>query len=257
MDFISFSRQFYAVVGLPVTLFENGHVIYSSLAECLGITAEDNWPFYEPDRNPEFSATHPDLEYGHVRIEDTGYDLFLGPLFTSSLTDQLIREYFKDAKTPPDQQEATKELLYTIPHLSHARFVRLLFLLHFIFNGKEADMEDFYAEREQENADRGLLLMDNVVDARETEQLRSSYDFERELYHHILQGDTMRLKRFLEGTKVFPSEGTLAHTPLRNAKNTLIGLAAKVCVMAAIPGGMDAERAYQLADLYTLECEQM
>ena len=71
------------------------------------------------------------------------------------------------------------------------------------------------------------------------------------------QGDPARLKSFLEKPRAFPSEGKTAHTPLRNAKNTLIGLAAKICMLAAIPGGVDAERAYQLADLYTLECEQM
>ena len=257
MDYISFCRQFYATTGIPAVLYQDGHIAYSSMAELLGIQPPDDWPVYEPDRNPEFSAINPDLEYGHLRLEGSGCDLFLGPIFTAPISEKLIREYFEETKTPPAYREAVAELLYGIPINSHARFVRLLHLLHLVFNGKEAKVEDFYAEDAQREANRGGRLTEASIDTKENESYRSSYDFERELYHHIQQGDTARLKRFLEETREFPAEGKLAHTPLRHAKNLLIGLASKICVLAAIPGGIDAERAYQLSDLYTLECEQM
>ena len=46
----------------------------------------------------------------------------------------------------------------------------------------------------------------------------------------------------------------MADTPLRQAKNILLGLVALVGKMAAIPGGMDDEEAYDLIDLYSQEC---
>ena len=49
----------------------------------------------------------------------------------------------------------------------------------------------------------------------------------------------------------------MANTPLRHAKNILISAGSKAVVMGAVPGGMDAEKAYQLLDLYAVECEQM
>ena len=257
MDYIAFCKQFYAVTGIPTVLYQDGHVRYSAMAELLGIQPEDAWTVYEPTRNPEFSAINPDLEYGHVRIEGTGFDLFLGPIFTVPVTERLVQEYFEDAKMPPEYREAVTELLYGIPIHSHPQLVRILLLLHLTFNGKEARIEDFYAEEAHKNADRGAYLTDVAVEAKENDSPRSSYAFERELYHYVEQGDPARLKSFLEKPRAFPSEGKTAHTPLRNAKNTLIGLAAKICMLAAIPGGVDAERAYQLADLYTLECEQM
>ena len=52
-------------------------------------------------------------------------------------------------------------------------------------------------------------------------------------------------------------EGKLADTPLRQAKNLLIGSVAMVGKEAAIPGGMDIEQAYQLIDVYTQECERL
>ena len=44
---------------------------------------------YTPGRNPEFSALTPDLEYGHVRIEETGDDLFIGPIFTTAVNEEM------------------------------------------------------------------------------------------------------------------------------------------------------------------------
>ncbi len=55
----------------------------------------------------------------------------------------------------------------------------------------------------------------------------------------------------------FPSEGKTANTPLRHAKNQFIALTSKAGILGAIPGGVDAERVYQLCDLYMRECEQM
>ena len=257
MDYLSFCRQLYSATGIPAVLYRNGHVIYSSLAEMLGIEPSDEWKVYDPDRNPEFASINPDLEYGHVRIEGTGYDLFLGPVFTCPVTEKLMREFFEEAGTPPELRENVAELVYAIPSNSHARLVRTLLLLHFVLNGKEADIADFYAEAEANGSGRGTRLAEKSVDAKENEERRSSYDFEKELYYHVQQGDTARLKSFLERTREFPSEGKLAHTQLRHAKNSFIGLVSKICVLAAIPGGIDPERAYQLADLYTLQCEQM
>ena len=78
-----------------------------------------------------------------------------------------------------------------------------------------------------------------------------------ELYHRVKDGDPGKLKRFLEQTQRFPDEGKTARSPLRHAKNLFIGLTAKIGVLAAIPGGVEAERVYQLTDLYMVECEQM
>ena len=48
----------------------------------------------------------------------------------------------------------------------------------------------------------------------------------------------------------------MANTPLRHAKNTLIAVGSKAVIMGAVPGGLDEEKAYQLLDLYAVECEQ-
>ena len=50
------------------------------------------------------------------------------------------------------------------------------------------------------------------------------------------------------------NEGIVATDNLRQVKNIFVALVAMIGKMAAIPGGMDAERVYQLTDLYMMEC---
>ena len=257
MDYLSFSKKLFAATGIPANLYKDGHILYSSLAELLGIEPQDEWTIYEPDRNPEFSAINPNLEYGHVRIEGTGYDLFLGPVFTVPISEELVREFFVDSRTPPEHQEAVAEMLYAIPIRGHAQFVRLLTLLHFVLNGKEAQIEDFYAEESSRTARRGSTALKTAIEAKENEVSHNTYDFEQKLYHVIAQGDPARLKAFLETTQEIPPEGKVARTPLRQAKNIFIETACKAGMLGAIPGGVDVERTYQLVDLYILECEQL
>ena len=257
MDYIAFSKKFFAATGIPVNLFHDGGLVYSSLGELLSFQPQVTHELYPPTRNPEFAAINPDLEYGHVQIEGEGYDLFLGPVITSPVTEHLVHAFLEESQTPPEYREAVSELLYSIPIGNHPQFIRYLIFLHLCLNHKEASVEDFYYEAEANTARRDARFLDATVEAKENEQQRNSYAFEMEMYHRIADGDTEKLKRFLEQTQHFPDEGKTAHSPLRHAKNTFIGLAAKVGVLAAIPGGVDAERTYQLTDLYMTECEQM
>jgi AraC-like DNA-binding protein len=258
MDYIAFSKKFFAATGIPVNLLREGNVVYSSLGELAALdSASEVWPMYPPSRNPEFAAINPDLEYGHVKIEWTDYDLFIGPVFTSPVSEQLIREFFEEVKTPPEYRETVTELLYAVPITSHPQLIRYLLFIHLCLNGKNARVEDFYAEAGAETSKRETKFLDAAIDAKENEESRSSYAFEKALYHYVEQGDAKRLQSFLDQTRAFPSEGKTAHTPLRHAKNLFIALTAKVGILAAIPGGVDEERVYQLTDLYMLECEQM
>lgn len=257
MDYITFSKKFFAATGIPVNLLCDGRPVYSSLGEQIGYNPEKTWTLYPPSRNPEISSADPDLEHGHVNIEGTAYDLFIGPAFTSPVSEALVGKVMEESKAPLEYREALAELLYAIPIISHPQFLRYLVFLHLCLNGKEAQVEDFYAEAQETTTKRETSILDVAIDAKENEESRSSYAFEKELYHHIEHGDSKRLQSFLERTQEFPSEGKTAYTPLRHAKNQFIALAAKVAVLAAIPGGVDEERAYQLTDLYMRECEQM
>ena len=257
MDYTAFSKQFFSATGIPANLYFEGHLVYSALADVLSIQALDAWTIYTPTKNPEFSCINPDLEYGHVRIEGTGYDLFIGPLFTVPVTKELVREFMEDSKVPPEHWETVEELLYALPSGSHPQFIRILSFLHRCLNNKEVSEADFFTEEDSNAANREARALHTAIEAKENTTAHSSYDFERKLYRLIQLGDTARLKAFLEKTRDFPREGRVARTPLRQVKNILIGVAEKAGLLGAIPGGVDIERVYQLIDLYICECEQM
>ena len=239
MDYAAFCKQFFSATGIPTVLFFEERLVYCALADVLSIQALDAWTIYTPTKNPEFSCINPDLEYGHVRIEGTGYDLFIGPLFTVPVTKELAREFMEDSKVSPDHWEAVEELLYALPSGSHPQFVRYLRFLHQCLNGADAAEEDFFTEGDSSAVNREMRALYTAIEAKENTSAHNSYDFERKLYRLIQLGDTNRLKAFLEKTRDFPREGRVARTPLRQAKNILIGVAEKAGLLGAIPGGVD------------------
>ena len=252
MDYITFCKRFYAASGIPVSLLLDGKPVYASLAELLGYLPEESWTLYRQEKNPEFASLSPDLEYGHIHVEGTGYSIFLGPVFTAAVNEKLIHEYFSEFSIPAEFREPLTELLY-----SHPQFVRYLMFLHLVLNHKDIPAEEFYREDELAKENRSRRRVEREVTDKEEEAAPSSYDFERQLYSLIAAGEPERLAVFLERTRQFPSEGKKAHTPLRQAKNTFIGLASKAAVLGAAAGGADIDRVYQLTDLYILECEQL
>ncbi|MBO6158595.1 MAG: helix-turn-helix domain-containing protein [Firmicutes bacterium] len=257
MDYILFCKRFFEATGVPVTLQYQGRAIYTSLGEQLGYEPEEVRPQYPQERNPEFSSISSDLEYGHVHVEGTDYHLYIGPLFTVPLNDALIQAYFSEFSIAPEYREPLTELLYALPISSHHQSIRYLAFLHLCLNQKEMEVEDLYREERGSRLDRNRRQMDLQIHAKEDEVQHNSYQFEQQLYRYIAQGDTDRLRAFLDHTREFPPEGKMAFTPLRREKNNFISLVSKVALLSAVPAGVDVEKAYQLVDLYAQECERL
>lgn len=257
IEYVSFCRRFFAATGIPVNLLRAGVPVYSSFGERMELQNIASWAVYPPTKNPGFSAINPDLEYGRVHVEGTDFDLFIGPIFTTEVTDVLVHEFIQETRVPQEYREQTEELLRAVPVSSHPQFIRYLLFLHLCLNHKEGNVEDFFGEETSAAKRRNARETAEAVDAKEHEEAHDSYAFEMELYRYIARGDVGRLKKFLDQTQKFPAEGRTAKTPLRHAKNTFIGFAAKAGILGAIPGGVDTEKVYQLTDLYMQECEKL
>lgn len=257
METIVFCRKFFEATGIPVTLLRNAVPVYTSLGEMSSFQPDTCWSVYVSDRNPDFCAITPDLEYGHVHIEGTEDDLFIGPIFTTQIDEEIIAKFFSEVRAPMEYREALAEQLYAVPVGSHPRFLRYLLFLHLCLNHQVTDIESLYAESRDRSELRGQQEIQTAVERKEQDKQHNSYDFETHLYQLIQTGNLTKLKRFLESTQSFPEGGQKARSPLRHAKNAFIALASKAAVLGAIPGGVDRERVYQLTDLYIIECEQM
>lgn len=257
MNYISFCRNFFDATNIPVSLLENGDAVYSALGEMLSINPQSHWELFALDKNPVFCAFSPDLEYGRIHIDNTGYDVIVGPAFNVPVTEQIVRQYMRELMVPLDHREQLMESLSSIPRTSHHQFAKYLAFLYQCLNHKEADLRDFYTEDEVYTRSRNQRQTDNRIDDMENANLHNSYRFELEMYQLIKNGNVDRLKDFLYTNTLSLREGKMAHSPVRHTKNVFITAAAKAGFLGAIPGGVDIEKAYQLIDYYIQECEQL
>lgn len=257
MDYVSMCKNFFAATNIPVSLLKDGQSVYSALGEMLSINTVSHWTIYPPHRNPSFQAFSPDIEYGMVEIEGTGYALILGPAFNVPVTEQIVRQFMRETMTPLDYREQLTNCLCSVPRISHLQFARYLAFFHQCLNHKEADLQDFYTEDEIYTRSRNERQLNAMVDDLENENYHNSYHFELRMYHLIKEGDVAGLKKFLTESNMILKEGKMAHTPLRHTKNIFINAATKAGMLGAIPGGVNVEKVYQLIDLYIQECEQL
>lgn len=95
--------------------------------------------------------------------------------------------------------------------------------------------------------------------ARELEEIHGTYLFEQRMIDIVRSGNVSNIRSFLLDTvgKINLNEGTLADSPVRQAKNLFIGTVTLVEKLGAIPAGLPVEQAYYLTDTYIQECEKL
>ena len=257
MDYVLLCKNFFGATNIPIFLLKNGQVEYSAMMETLPVTSQAAWRIYPTDHNPGFCGYSPDLEYGRVQIENTDYDLIIGPAFSVPVTNQLVRQFMHELTIPLSARELLTEFLCAIPRTSHLQLCKYLAFLHLCLNHKETNFHDLnnidigYADRTDNYSS------DDIIEYIENNDFHNSYYFELEMYQYIREGNTEQLKSFLYSNKMAWKEGKMAHTPMRHYKNFFIGLATKIGILGAIPGGMDIEKTYQLIDFYVQKCEYL
>ena len=128
--------------------------------------------------------------------------------------------------------------------------------LHYALHGKAPARQPL--EKLGETGEREAALARQAMRSLAEEQRHETYRVENMILAQVRAGDVEGLQRLLStlGRVGNLREGKVADTPLRQAKNILLGLVALVGKTAAIPGGMDDEEAYDLIDLYSQECER-
>lgn len=250
----AFCRNYFEVTRLPVSLLHEEAVAYSSLAEFLNIKAAKHWPLFPMEHNPSFCAASEDILYGRIHVEHTKYDVIVGPAFGISVTDDLVRKTAFELSLSVDLYGQLQEFLYSLPQTPPTVLVRHLSILHMSLNGKRMDIDAFFA------SEKGSLSAENVnerVARLESGEPHNTYLFELGMYECIKSGNLERLTRYFEENDVSGLYGgKYAASPLRHAKNVFIAGTMKTAFLGAIPGGLDVDTAYQMAEYYVQECER-
>ena len=259
-DLCGFCNLFYASHYLPIALYQRSDFICSA-----GFYDDkDPYPFALPKLlklgSPAVYVSSDTGYYGLVRYDDNSF-FILGPAYSTPVTEEGIRIYIQKNAISPDLRGDIAQFLGGIPQYTYNQFLNLLLYLHYTFTGEQLGITEAFGITDTGYQQLiGRHYTEKVYQAREDQrQQHGTYHFERQMLSLIQSGDAEKLNRFLMASLYAApiKEGKLADTPLRQAKNLLIGTAAMVGKEAAIPGGMDIEQAYHLIDIYTQECEML
>lgn len=260
MKNVDFCELFYASHYLPIALYENGRYICSS-----GFYNDSDpyafvLPRLENGNSPAIYVSSDSGYYGAVRNKNGKQCYILGPVYTTAITETIIRTFMRKNAISMDRYDEIGSFLNRIPRYSYNQFMNLLLFLHYSLTGERLTIDKaFDITDEHVQSLIGQIHSERSYDARDEGISHGTYHFEQMMLGYIRNGETEELRNLLISAAGTPNsrEGILAETPLRQAKNVFIGLVTMVGKHAAIPGGLEVEQTYQLIDTYIQECEKM
>lgn len=254
----AYCNLFYASHYLPIAYYDETGFVSSAGFPQPG----DPYPFALPKLlahpSPAIYVSSDTGYYGLVR-GDHGH-FVLGPAYSTPVTREVIAAYLNKNAISPSKEGDIAQFLGGIPQYTYNQFLNLLVYLHFTLTGEVLSAMETFGIADQPYEEMiGAQHAQTAYEAREEQRQHGTYFFERQLLDLVRRGETERLNTFLMASLQMESvtEGKLADSPLRQAKNLFIGFVATVGKEAAIPGGLDVEETYQLIDTYTMECERM
>lgn len=259
MDYTEYCMYLYASLQIPVSLYQDGHLVYNSFSE---ITSLELLPVYElldSSKNPDIHMQNSNILYGKITLDgqrDTC--VILGPAFTIPVTDSVIRGFIRENAISSKYMDQVATFLRNIPLTSYPHFMHHMALVHLTLNGKPLSLANHFITEEHDRTHQITAnSLKQTYENKENQMLHNTYYFEQELYRLVKEGEMEKLKDYLASISFILREGTVADNALRQAKNIFIGNITKLEMLAAIPGGMDVEETYSLVDTYIQECEKL
>lgn len=249
---------FYNATGIPVSFFcADGQVEVSYPFRPVSIVTK--FSTKHSDKNPDVRISPSQGMHGKVALADGSFVL-MGPAYSVPITEEIIRAYMQEEFIPFEQEETARALLYAASDISYIRFLQNLTFLYYCLTGEFIDPASHFglydAERDFELRVKQTKQLISAKENREKHGFLNAYLYEKQLYALVKEGDMDRLHSFLaENGTANCYLGTLADSPLRQAKDLFILTVSKLTVLSAIPGKLDVELTYTLMDSYIQECE--
>ena len=179
--------------------------------------------------------------------------LVLGPALLCEISQSGIRSV-----APLYNAQDTRRLYAAarrLPICNMTQFVRFAQMLYLTIHGESIGFSDFFISQ-QEHLPQEMIeraLESSYFSQRELTNMPVPFEYEQKFTECVRNGDTAALKNLLD-TYISGIAGTLSSNPLRQSQDTCIAIAA-VLARAAISGGMSAEAACRLSDVYVQKME--
>lgn len=253
-----FCTHFYMSVKIPIAWFDTKGSCVKAWPSPEAVPYPANAP-HNLNKTPDIYISSSHGLYGILQLPETLGTLFLGPAYSTPVTNEMMHTFLKEHTIPNESREKCVHAILSTPSTTYVHFLNhIAFLTYGILGITINTAEHFQTSPAAITGETESMFLEENIKNKENESYHDSYLWEQELYHVIQSGDKSRLKALLENNTTVPqNEGKMAYTPIRNSKNLFIGTVTKVGMLAAIPGGLDVEQTYQLIDTYTKECEQM
>lgn len=184
---------------------------------------------------------------GRVVSEQDGSTLLIGPARMSELTAQDIDYIMNKYGLPKTLEESISSFLYSTPVMPVEQFLMLLSLFNLVVNGTVVNVSDILKDSLQPQPEQ------DYVETVDLEQHRSSAEYEEAIHYYIKNGMVEEIEN-LHYEDYQGVVGALGPNQMRSLKNSIIILNS-MCLRAAISGGLDADTAYALGELYIKRIE--
>lgn len=245
------------LTGIPIRIYEKEQLVFYhsivdlpkdpiciSLDEIFNITAHVGYhitPFF--------------YFYGVINSADT--KIVIGPSRQIKPPDNILKEIaFKCDVEKEDIEQFIYAMKSIIP-MPYESIMQTLCTINYIQNGEKLGLDDITIYDDEQKKLTQQITTKHVSDSM-SEEMYSSFDhntlsIEQAITDIVRNGDTAALKAWVS-TAPAVRAGIIAPDQLRQYKNTFI-VTATLVSRAAIKGGMAAEDAFTLSDLFIQKCE--
>ena len=221
-----------------------------------------------------YLMTNYDAFYGLVRIEENDLWAFVGPFFTTTVTEERLADILDIIRPPADAIPDAKVFLSSVPVSTLSSYLSFLSCIHAALAHSLIPIEEInYANIYDTNGHAIIVgeayehpvaqVSQIYTDSRYNSEVSNSFDaslpkhttFLHEMHRLelIAHGDVEAMKKNTE-TMLPGKIGQIGSDALRQAKNIFIS-GCTLYTRAAIAGGLDVEEAYNLSDIFINTCE--
>lgn len=264
LDIIDFCQQFYASTFIPILYFHWPHEIQWSCPSILKKMSTQNTVMEEKikfHKNPDYFITDSYAYFGFVNINSSPSKMdfvVLGPVYSTPISEETLHSFLRECQLTGDSRNEMSHVLLNSPNITFHQFLSMLSFIHLCINEEKIEIESHFNTHFDASAQYGISkrYSEHSYESRENGECHNTWEFEQALTDCISHGDVPRLQATLNMQhKEFPiKSGVLSPNVLQHTRNLFI-VTATLATRAAVAGGLDAEQAYHLSDLYIQECE--
>ena len=237
------------LAGLPVRLYRSGTFEglyhHAKFKPDLAILEEPN--IFRNQDSVSYYVDENFLYYGLFRVKKDAVALLVGPVSQMPVTTTLATKILRSMGEPISRTKELTDYFSTIPGYPLRTFLQILCTIHYFINGEKTDV--------------GQLLLEDALPPVEPPvpqhssdpEIHNTMDFEKWMLSHVEHGRTAEIEAMFRGAAAGRA-GTMASDALRQQKNLLVCTATLV-TRAAIRGGLNAEQAFALSDMYIQKAE--